>query len=400
MSGAAAAALPAGAPADVFALGVTLHESLAGSLPFQGDSPIALLFVIANDPPRPLRDARPEVPQDLADLVGRMLVKDPETRPDALSAAQALGAMTGVAVTLPPARVSGEPGTTVDTQQLTAPFESESGRVTQSLDAKAGALIRTGSTEELEVERRANAPSVADPGSALVPVLRSRGGRVAVVLAGLVIAIATALSIILRRGADTPDVHAVALNNEGLDSLRSGNLVAAQARFGSALAISRNYPEAKLNLAIVLQRSDRADSAARVFGEVLTEANRPDLQAGAHYGLGEIDLDAEAWPSAVGHLSEANRLDSTRVEFANNLGFALIQAGRTDDALAHLQSAARRFPGEAALHKNLALAWLKAGQIDSARSAVDQALRLRPDYAPAIQLRTEIQSAVNGAPAH
>src|SRR5512134_1016361 len=53
----------AGPPGDVFALGVTLHEMIAGVLPFAGDSPLALLYTIANQDPKPLREARSGAPE-------------------------------------------------------------------------------------------------------------------------------------------------------------------------------------------------------------------------------------------------------------------------------------------------------------------------------------------------
>jgi len=126
---------------------------------------------------------------------------------------------------------------------------------------------------------------------------------------------------------------------------------------------------------------------------ILESPRRADLQAAAHYGLGEIDLQARAWPSAISHLREATRRDSSRVEYPNNLAYALIQSGRTTEALALLGLAQRRFPGEPALLKNAALAWYASGQFDSALVVADRCLRIRPTFATAWLVKLEAEAA-------
>lgn len=69
------------ARADVFSLGAVLFECLTGRPAFEGEHAIAVLAsLLLSDAPR-VRSIRPDVPEVLDDLVGRMLAKDPDERP-------------------------------------------------------------------------------------------------------------------------------------------------------------------------------------------------------------------------------------------------------------------------------------------------------------------------------
>jgi serine/threonine protein kinase len=73
-----------GASADVYAIGTMLFELASGRLPFDGDTPMALLVQrIMNDAPN-VRDVAPQVPAALAAVIARSLARDPADRyPDA-----------------------------------------------------------------------------------------------------------------------------------------------------------------------------------------------------------------------------------------------------------------------------------------------------------------------------
>lgn len=71
----------AGPPADLYALGIIFFEMVTGELPFQS-ADIASFFVKhLKDPPARARSVNPAVPEELEELILRLLAKDPKNRP-------------------------------------------------------------------------------------------------------------------------------------------------------------------------------------------------------------------------------------------------------------------------------------------------------------------------------
>jgi len=108
--------------ADLYAFGVLAYEILTGQTPFGKRSPAELLAAHVTEPPRPIADARPNLPPALAALVMRCLQKRPADRPqsageilqslDEITTPSAGTTPTGIlrpATTPPPPSPSGRP---------------------------------------------------------------------------------------------------------------------------------------------------------------------------------------------------------------------------------------------------------------------------------------------------
>jgi serine/threonine-protein kinase len=65
---------------DQYSLGVVAYEMLTGTLPFQDDSIMQVMYAHFNQPPKPVTDLRPDCPPNLGDAVMRMLEKAPARR--------------------------------------------------------------------------------------------------------------------------------------------------------------------------------------------------------------------------------------------------------------------------------------------------------------------------------
>jgi serine/threonine-protein kinase len=102
---------PVDARADLYAVGLLLHEMLTGEPPFTGETPWAAALARLRKPPPDLRQ-RPTIPPPLAELVHRCLALAPDERP--ASALELAGALRDWLVSVGEPTLSGpfSPGPT------------------------------------------------------------------------------------------------------------------------------------------------------------------------------------------------------------------------------------------------------------------------------------------------
>lgn len=68
------------AQSDVYALGVMLYELTTGLLPFNGNSPMSIVFKHVNEQPKSVRDVDPSLPEAVETIVNKAMAKDPTLR--------------------------------------------------------------------------------------------------------------------------------------------------------------------------------------------------------------------------------------------------------------------------------------------------------------------------------
>lgn len=181
---------PSTPASDLWALGATLWTAAEGRPPYAGDNAIAVMSSVTHNDPPPCRQCG----GPLADLLRRLMDRDPQRRPDAATAREVL------------ARVAADPTATL---AVTQPYPSE--ELPAAFDRTT--VLEAPTTQSAPAPRPVTSPpvsspsSTAPPPSSTAPPRRRRWLRALSV--AVVVAVAAVTVVLLSRGQSgtTPGEH-------------------------------------------------------------------------------------------------------------------------------------------------------------------------------------------------
>jgi Tfp pilus assembly protein PilF len=310
------------ARSDLFSVGSVLYELLAGEPAFAGEHPLAAMYAITHESPRPLAEIVPDLPSGLSNTVARAIEKNPDAR-------------------------------------------------FQSAAAFRDAL--------LEIARGA-AASVPAPAAPKASKRLLAGAS----LAALVAAAAIIFAVIGRERGPAGDRPAAERLNRLAQSLTDeGKIEEASREYRNAIIADPRWEAPWNNLAMIAMGSGKLAEADSLLEKAVSLNPR---YTAALYNLGTVRWARGDSAGAEKAYREAIRTDSTFVEAFNNLGALLIERRRAAEAARILDTGLateRAHPSPAPeirgfLLKNRGAAALKLGRREEALSYWREALEIIP----------------------
>jgi serine/threonine-protein kinase len=278
--------------ADLFSAGVLLYELLIGKKPFVGEAPTAVVYQIMHVEPAHVRQALPDLPEALDEIVDRALKKDPDERYSRASEMASDLQMVKMMLDLPLHTEAPTEGTALQTLKLHA--------------TTIGAKVGSGATAALNTPMRATAVAAAADAAPRADTESKTAGRGLVwgVAAAVLVAVGLGAGYLLRGGGaapppaatTTPSTPAPAPAVPPKDAAASGPATVFIASDPKGAAITINgTPTGKTTPAqIPISRGNPAAVELTLKGYQRLEANLSDADLTA--GAKEFRLVRESGP--------------------------------------------------------------------------------------------------------
>jgi Flp pilus assembly protein TadD len=218
----------------------------------------------------------------------------------------------------------------------------------------------------------------AASGLSALPSLRGAGARRWLACAACLAGGAVLANWPLGGGVASP--RALTYNDLGVALHQRGREDEALAMFERSIARDPRFYRAYLNKGELLRDRGRTDAALVVIREAL--AIQPDSAVAYQY-LGAALMDAGRLPDAIAAVRHSLALDPGQVGAESLLGLLLLRESRPEQAIPHLEAYVKRRRDDPRGYNNLGAALMRAGRVEEARAAFREALRLDPSHAGA-----------------
>ena len=133
---------------DIYSVGVTLYELIAGRPPLKGNTTYELMMAHLNVTPTPLAEFRPDIPARLSDIIAKALEKEPAKRfataAEFLEAlrSQSMPDLAGTTTALSPTRPLQEVTTDRSNQPITGPLPPPVDQLVRHLASFIGPIAK------------------------------------------------------------------------------------------------------------------------------------------------------------------------------------------------------------------------------------------------------------------
>jgi serine/threonine-protein kinase len=247
---------------DVWALGVILYELLAGKRPFEAGTMPEVVAMILENTPVPLKELRPDVPDELCDVVSLCLRKMDQRLPTVADLATALAPFAPPHAVPLVARIN---KLVTAAGRPRAPITIPPDQLRIAVDPQA---MSQGATIVMGVTQSRTDPDPAPPSHALPPKAKPSSARY--VLGGLAVLVLGGGGYLSARAfkSPRPDTDAHALVGAMTTTASSASAAPSVGVAPSASAVPSAAPSSSVSLAV-----PAASSASRLHGGPATRSS-------------------------------------------------------------------------------------------------------------------------------